>query len=266
MLTEAHNARRIGRVAMAAATVLLCMPAAWAHSQHSSAPAPQPARPQTYRPQSSWPRNQGQPAVRPQGRPQAYAPQRPAFGYPTPHSAYSRPGYPGSGYPGPSYRDPGHSRPTYPGYAPPVQGPSSPLGNWLNQHHNLPAQEQERILRGDPNFRRLPPSEQQRVVQQLHQVDQLSEEQRQRRLARAEMIDRLPPQQRMQINLSARRWAALPVDRQAIMKRAFQDLRAVPLDQRPTVLNSARYQGVFSPEERGILSDMLRVEPYQPVR
>jgi hypothetical protein len=122
------------------------------------------------------------------------------------------------------------------------------------------------MLRGDPSFRRLPPTEQQRVVQQLHQVDQLSEEQRQRRLARAEMIDRLPPQQRMQINLSARRWAALPVDRQAIMKRAFQDLRAVPLDQRPTVLNSARYQGVFSPEERGILSDMLRVEPYQPVR
>jgi hypothetical protein len=103
-------------------------------------------------------------------------------------------------------------------------------------------------------------------VQQLHQVDQLSEEQRQRRLARAEMIDHLPPQQRMQINLSARRWAALPVDRQTMMKRAFQDLRAVPLDQRPTVLNSARYQGVFSPEERGILSDMLRVEPYQPAR
>ncbi len=122
------------------------------------------------------------------------------------------------------------------------------------------------MLRGDPNFRRLPPGEQQRVVQQLHQVDQLSEEQRQRRLARAEMIEHLQPQQRMQINLSARRWAALPVDRQAMMKRAFQDLRAVPLDQRPTVLNSARYQGAFSPEERGILSDMLRVEPYQPAR
>jgi hypothetical protein len=50
------------------------------------------------------------------------------------------------------------------------------------------------------------------------------------------------------------------------MKNAFQGLRAVPLDQRQTVLNSARYQGAFSPEERGILSDMLRVEPYQPVR
>ncbi len=122
------------------------------------------------------------------------------------------------------------------------------------------------MLRGDPNFRRLSSVEQQRVVQQLHQVGQLSEEQRQRRLARAEMIEHLPPQEQMRVNLSARRWATLPVDRQAMMKRAFQDLRAVPLEQRPTVLNSARYQEAFSPDERGILSDMLRVEPYQPAR
>jgi phage-related protein len=104
------------------------------------------------------------------------------------------------------------------------------------------------MLRGDPNFRRLPPAEQQRVVRQLHQVNQLSDEQRQRRLARAEMIEHLP------------------VERQMMMKRAFQDLRAVPLEQRPTVLNSERYQDVFTPEERGILADMLLVEPYQPMR
>jgi hypothetical protein len=48
------------------------------------------------------------------------------------------------------------------------------------------------------------------------------------------------------------------------MKQAFRDLRTVPPDQRQTVLNSARYQGTFTPEERGILSDVLRVEPYQP--
>jgi hypothetical protein len=122
------------------------------------------------------------------------------------------------------------------------------------------------VLRNDPSFHRLPPAEQQRVVRQLHQVSQLTEEQRQRRLARAAIIDRLPPQEQMRINLSARRWAELPVDRQAQMKSAFHDLRTLPLDQRPTVLNSSRYQGLFSPEERGILSDMLRVEPYQPTR
>ncbi len=48
-----------------------------------------------------------------------------------------------------------------------------------------------------------------------------------------------------------------------MMKNAFRDLRSVPPDQRPMVLNSSRYHGAFSPEERGILSDMLRVEPYQ---
>ena len=122
------------------------------------------------------------------------------------------------------------------------------------------------MLRSDPTFTRLAPADQQRVIQQLHQVNQLTEEQRQRRLARAEIIEHLPPQERMRINYSARRWASLPVDRQAMMKRAFKDLRAVPLDQRQTVLNSARYQGVFTPEERGILSDLLRVEPFEPAR
>jgi len=130
----------------------------------------------------------------------------------------------------------------------------------------LPVQEQDRLLRGDPNFRRLPSADQRRVLQQLHQVDQLSEEQRQRRLARTEMLANLLPQDQMRINHSARRWTELPPERQMQMKSAFHDLRAVPLSQRPTMLNSARYRSAFTPEELGILSDMLRVEPYQPAR
>lgn len=121
-------------------------------------------------------------------------------------------------------------------------------------------------MRGDPNFRRLNPSDQQRIVQQLHQVNQMPDEQRQRRLARAEMLERLSPQDRMRVNLSAQRWTAQPPQRQALMRNAFRDLREVPLEQRQIVLNSSRYQGVFTSEERGILADMLRVEPYQPGR
>jgi hypothetical protein len=161
---------------------------------------------------------------------------------------------------------PGLPRPAYRGYTPPAEFPQGHLGDGLNQHRSLPAQEQERMLRADPNFRRLAPADQQRVTSQLHQVNGLTEEQRQRRLARTAIIEHLSPQERMRINLSARRWADLPVDRQAQMKTAFRDLRGVPIDQRPTELNSARYQGLFTPEERGILTDMLRVEPYQPAR
>jgi hypothetical protein len=51
-----------------------------------------------------------------------------------------------------------------------------------------------------------------------------------------------------------------------VVKGAFQDLRSVPLDQRATVLNSARYQNQFSPDERGILTNLLRAEPYEPPR
>jgi len=151
-------------------------------------------------------------------------------------------------------------------YARPSYSPPGHLGDWLYQHRTAQVEEQERMLRNDPSFRHLNPGEQQRVLRQLHQVNELPAEQRDRRLARAEMLERLTPQERMQINISARRWAAMPADRQALMKSAFQDLRSVPVEQRPTVLNSSRYQGVFSLEERGVLSDMLKAEPYEPAR
>ena len=255
MLTGAHNTGWVGRAATAAVAVIFLTPALWAFGQHSmpaaprSAPAQRGAGP-AYRP--ARPGNQQHPRMRPQERPQS--------------GVATRPGNANPGYPGPPYMGQGFNRPAYPGYAQPSQVPPGHLGDWLNQHRNLPVQEQERTLRNDPSFRRLAPSDQQRVVQQLHQVNQLPEEQRQRRLARAEMIEHLSPQDRMQINLSARRWAAQPVERQALMKSAFRDLRSVPLDQRQTVLNSSRYQGVFSPDERGILTDLLRVEPYESAR
>jgi hypothetical protein len=171
---------------------------------------------------------------------------------------------PGAANPGGAYGRPAYNGSQRPGYAGTGAAPQGHLGDWLNQHQNVPVQDQERMLRNDPSFKRLPSGDQQRLTQQLRQVDQMPEQQRDRRLARNEMLEHMSPEQRMSINRSGRQWAALPQDRQTMMKRAFQDLRGVPLDQRQTVLNSARYQGTFSPEERGILSDFLRVEPYQP--
>jgi phage-related protein len=122
------------------------------------------------------------------------------------------------------------------------------------------------MLRSDPSFTRLPAGDQQRLVQQLHQVNQMPEQQRERRLARAELLEHMSPQDRMAANRSALRWRTLPANRQAVMGSAFRDLSAVPPEQRQMVLNSARYQNAFSPEERGILTDVLRAEPYQAPR
>jgi len=58
----------------------------------------------------------------------------------------------------------------------------------------------------------------------------------------------------------------LSPDRQQMVGRALQDLGSVPLDQRATVLNSARYQSQFSPEERNILTNLSRIQPYEPPR
>ena len=197
-----------------------------------------------------------------QPAPQYNGAQRQAPGYPayggrpgTPAPNYARPAYPDANRQGNTYRN------MYPGAAPPGH-----LGDWLNQHQGMAPQDQERLLRNDPSFNHLPAATQQRLVQQLHQLNQLPEQQRERRLARSEMLERMSPQEQMQVRQAGRSFLALPPDRQAVVKRAFQDLRSVPLDQRDTVLNSARYQSQFSPDERGILGNLLRAEPYEPPR
>jgi hypothetical protein len=245
-------------LALGAAVLLLCLSSVL----YGQRPAPRPrfAAPpaRAARQQARQQRFGGQY----QGRPgQAPAAQRPEAGNraPAPGAAYPNANYNGA-YARPAYPSVGN-RPAYnyPGYAPPGH-----LQSWLNQHRGLPAQDQERLLRNDPAFARQTPAEQQREVQQLHQVDQMPEQQRERRLARNEMLERMSPQERMNLNQASRQFATLPPDRRRTMSRAFQDLRSVPLDQRETVLNSARYQGQFSPQERDILSNFLRVEPYEP--
>lgn len=260
---------RMRRAALAAGLAFLLVPAAWSWPQHAARPAPAPRSAQS-RP-SPPPRNQSNQNRNAQQRPAsppsnqmnqanrpgpAYGQQpavRPAYPNAAPNSVYP------SGPQGQPYRPQGGT--AYPGSAPPGH-----LGAWLNEHRNLPVQDQERMLRTDPNFTRLPPGEQQRLVQQLHQVNTMPEQQRDRRLARAENLEHLSPQERMQVNQSARRFTTLPPDRQAVMKNAFRDLRSVPPEQRGMVLNSARYQNQFSPDERGMLSDMLKVEPYEAPR
>lgn len=267
-----HNAERMHRAGLAALVALcLCAPTAWGWGQHGgavghSAPAPRAGGAQAPRQQMSRPQSQVRPNSQMRGRVPGGVAQRP--GYPAagyPNGAYARPGFPAGAAPGGAYRAAPYAAGARP-YSYPGAAPAGHLGDWLNQHRNLPVQEQERVLRSDPSFRRLQPAEQDRLVQQLHHVNQLPEEQRQRRLARNEILEHMSPQEQMRVYNSMNRLNGLPPDRRAMLGNAFRDLRAVPMDQRATVLNSSRYQNSFSPEERGILSDVLRAEPYEPAR
>lgn len=266
-----------------ALALLVCASAFWASAlwaapgQHSAAASHRPAyvRPQIQERRAARlqarQQNQERRALEQENGTHPFRPaySRSAEERPLGPQALPRPAYHPSEVPAaPVISAPNRIAPTSapPNQARPAYAPAGHLGDWLSQHGSSPVQDQERMLRNEPSFKRLNPAEQQRVLQQLHQVNSLSEEQRERRLARAETLERLSPQERMQINASARRFAAMPPDRQALMKSAFRDLRSVPTDQRATVLNSSRYQGVFSPDERGVLSEILKAEPYEPVR
>ena len=69
----------------------------------------------------------------------------------------------------------------------------------------------------------------------------------------------------MQVNQSMRTLNAMPPDRQTVVRRAFQDLRGVPIDQRQTMLNSARYNATFLPRRRPrrSIQSAKSGEPYQ---
>jgi hypothetical protein len=287
------NAERMRRgfvwpaVAAVASILLLCLPAATAqHGGGGRAQAPHYSHPTA--PRNEGRANQGQfqrPGQRSYQQPnqnqrqyqQPYGQQQQRPAYSGPGQSYARPGQGQSpGYARPAFPQ-NSARPGYPGAAnvrpalPQTRPYSSApppghLGSWLNQHRNMPVQGQEQLLRNDPSFRQLPQGDQQRLMHQLQQVNRMPEQERERRLARAEMIERMSPQERMQLNQSSRDLQGLPADRQALVKHAFQDLRSVPLDQRQTVLNSQRYQGMFSSQERGILGSLLRAEPYEPAK
>lgn len=181
--------------------------------------------------------------------------------YQRPEYQGARPGVSNAGTSGPGA---GNVRPALPGNGRPYAFPPGHLGSWMNQHQNLAGQEQ--LLRNDPSFNRLPQADQQRLMQQLRQVNRMPADERERRLERAEAIEHMSPQERGQLVQSTRQLSALPQDRQTRVKQAFRDLRGVPVDQRQTVIDSDRYQSQFSPEERGILTNLLRAEPYEPAR
>lgn len=138
------------------------------------------------------------------------------------------------------------------------------LPEWLSQHQNLNPQQQEDLLRREPGFNRLAPDQQQRVLNRLRTLDARPPEQRQRILERNEMFERLSPEQRQDVRAASQAVRQMPQDRQRMVRQAFNDLRQIPPDQRGAILNSARFDHTFTPQERHVLGSLLSIEPYSP--
>jgi Protein of unknown function (DUF3106) len=150
-------------------------------------------------------------------------------------------------------RSPATGEPFRPGHA----------GDWLRRYQNLPPAERERALMNDPGFRRLPPERQQMLRQRLEHFSSLPPEQQQRVINRMEIWEHLTPGQKADARDLYGRLRQLPPDRQRMVKTAVRDLSTMPYDQRMRVIDSPRFKGMFSPEEREIMRGAAKL-PFTP--
>jgi Protein of unknown function (DUF3106) len=229
-------------LAFALSLAFLISPASYARGQHVQArppavrPAPMRPAPPAARPNQNGKQNgQGRPAA---NRPYQPAPYQPGPYRPAP-GAGMRPGVNGS------VRPPGH------------------LQDWMARHQNLPPAQQENLLRSEPGFNRLSPDQQARVMNRFHTLESRPAAQRERITGRVEAFEHLSPADKQDVRASAATMAAMRPDRQALARRAFNDLRQVPPGQRQQILNSARFSQEFSPQERHVIGSLLSIEPYQ---
>jgi hypothetical protein len=138
------------------------------------------------------------------------------------------------------------------------------LNQWMQQHHNMSPQDQERALRKEPGFNQLPQQTQQRMMQRLDRLNSMPPEQRERVLQRGEVMERMSPQQRMQVRGAMGQLSSLPDDRRRAVARSWRELRGLPAAQQNQILNSPQYRQQFSDEERGTLGNLLSVSPLLP--
>lgn len=130
-------------------------------------------------------------------------------------------------------------------------------GKWLQEHGNLPPQEQEKALEKDPEFRKLPPQRQEQLKQNLRRFNALPPEQRERTLNRMAAIEQLPPDKRQQLQGYMSQFRDLPMDRRQMIRRAYRNLHEMSPEERQRVMNSDRFRGSFNDSERSILNGML---------
>jgi uncharacterized protein DUF3106 len=132
-------------------------------------------------------------------------------------------------------------------------------GDWLRRYKDLPPEEQERALQSDPAFQKLPPAQQQLLRQRLQHFSSLPPQQQLRMLNRMETWEHLTPEQKQQARQIFGQMQQLPPERRRLVHKAIDDLRQMPPDQREQIINSDRFKGMFSDQEREMMRGATRL-------
>ncbi|MGZ7094157.1 MAG: DUF3106 domain-containing protein [Candidatus Angelobacter sp.] len=147
--------------------------------------------------------------------------------------------------------------------APHAERPRGHAGDFLRRYGDLPPDEQEQALQNDPEFRRLPVERQQKYRQRLQHFSNLPPDAQLKILNRMETWEHLTPEQKQEARQLFGQFRQLPPDRQRVVTTAIEGLRAMPPDQREQVINSERYKGTFSDQERELMRGAARL-PLSP--
>jgi hypothetical protein len=127
------------------------------------------------------------------------------------------------------------------------------VGDWLRQHKDLSPAEQERALQNEPGFRKLTPERQQQLRERLRHFSSLPPAQQQRILNNMDRWAHLTPQQKQQARQVFGQMQQLSPDRRRMVNTAIGDLRGMPAVEREQIIDSPRFKGMFSPQEREIM-------------
>jgi hypothetical protein len=132
----------------------------------------------------------------------------------------------------------------------------SHAGAWLRRYHQMPAEEQERALNNDAEFKNLPADKQEKLRQRLREFNSYPDKKKQRILRRMELFEHLTPEQQAHARALWDRVRELPDDRRRVVRRTARNLRQFDMAERERVLATAPYQNSFSEHERALIRDL----------
>lgn len=78
-------------------------------------------------------------------------------------------------------------------------------------------------------------------------------------LNRMDTWEHLTPDQKQQARQVFSQFRQLPPERRRMVATAFRNLRAMPPEQREQVIDSPRFKGMFSSQEREIMRGAVRL-------
>src|SRR6476646_7470938 len=119
------------------------------------------------------------------------------------------------------------------------------MGDWLQEHKDLPLDQQLKLLENDPKFKKLPPDRQNALRERLKKFNSLT------------------PQQRQQLRDANQQLKVLPPERQVAVHTALRHLRQMPPAERQQVIQSDRFKTTFSDEEQKLISQLAELNPQE---